>query len=248
MLISPPASRLLILLLLLCAGITAGSAQAGPVPSEWWPEVEKLQEILVKEQWKRAYNVADKLAEEVREGAWHHPDLGRVLAEIDFSQAIAAAWMDRDDEAVWLWHTALSLDRSLAERDLTAHGKAGRLLIEFPLRKHREVPTGWKVARAPFDRSFSPPKEPKDVPLAVLANSGAVRERPHSFRVEVLIDTEGRPRFPAVLSTSLHPILIEAALRHLHSMPPWTPAHLGGEPTPLLFDIEMSYRVAGRGR
>ena len=240
----------LVLLLLLCiAGrVPTSLAQASPTPSEWWPQVEKLQEILGKEQWKRAYNTAEKLGGEVREGAWHHPDLGRVLAEIDFCQAIAAAWMDQDEEAVWLWHTALSLDRSLAGRDLAPYGKAGRLLIEFPLRKHREVPAGWKVARPPFDRSFAPPKEPKDAPLAVLANTGAARERPHPVRAEVLIDTEGRPRFPVVLSPDLHPILVDAALRYLHAMPPWTPARLDGGPTAILFDIEMSYRVAGRGR
>ena len=239
------AVRLFIPILLIALLLPTVSA-AQTASSDWWPEVEKLRETLPKERWKRVHKDAEALSAEVRSGSWHHPDLGRVLAEIAFCQAVAAAYLDLNDEAVWLWHLTLILNPRLQSRDLSAYNKAAKLFYEFPPRRLGEVPDGIRVAQSPFDRTFKAPREPKDAVIPLLRNSGAARARPHPFRAEVVLDTSGRPRWPVVLSTDLHPILIDASLRHVGGMPAWKPAELAGGPVALLYRIEMAFRVNER--
>ncbi|MCP4655591.1 MAG: hypothetical protein GY856_09255 [bacterium] len=210
--------------------------------SKWWPEVRKIDEQLRKQRWKISLRKLAKLEETVLDESWYGPDLHRVLAELALFQAIAGANLRHDRQAVWYWHIATNLDSRVRDRDLAPYGRAGKLLYEFPLRARGKVPVGFENRESPPGHPFKPPILP-DVPMpTILFNSAAVRERAGDFRVEVIVDKEGRLHHPVVLSTYLHPVLNYAALRWLGDLPPAEPRRIDGEPTDSLYEVTIVFR------
>jgi len=226
--------------LLILFSLTASLSTAGE--SKWWPEVRKIDEQLRQHRWKFALRKQVKLEEKVLDESWYGPDLHRVLAELALFRAIADANLRRDREAIWYWHIASNLDARIRDRDLAPYGRAGKLLYEFPLRALGEVPVGFENREPWPGHPVKPPLLP-DVPMpTLLFNAAAVRDRAGDFRVEVIVDKQGRLHHPVVVSTYLHPVLNYAALRWLCDLPLAEPQRIAGEPTDTLFQVTIRFR------
>ena len=169
-------------------------------------------------RWKYARKSAKKLADRILKEAWSDRELKAVLAELALYQAIAEANLDDRDDAIWHWHTALNLEPKIARRDFSGYGKAGRLFIEFPLRKRGEIPPGFQDPAASPSR---PPTTPIPPPMTIptlLNNNGSIRQPSGNFEVEIVVDSGGELHQPVVISGHLHPIVIyclsRVAARH----------------------------------
>ncbi len=232
------SSAILILLLL-----SASPSPADVVNnSEWKSDLESLEESLRAHKWKPARRAAQKLGKKVMNKSWYGPNLDKVLAEAALAQAIAGANLGDDGEAVWYWHVAINLNHRIRDRDLGPYGRAGKLLYEFPLRAHGEVPVGFENReRGPLNPSH-PPKVPDVGVPTFIINLAGVETRQGDFHVEVIVDKEGRLHHPVVESTYLHPILIYAVLDWLARVPPFEPRRFfEGGASDSLYDISMDF-------
>jgi|GEM_PF-4832029 len=240
---------LVLVCLLLAGSPSVGAPSAGAAgPSAWWPEVADLDAALGAGKWKRVAKQAPRLAREVTARSWFHPDLRRIFGELALDEALAAANLNRDAHAVWMWHTAQNIDPSLRDRDLRPYGRAAKLLYEHPLRAPGEVPFRWRGApQGPLrGTSLVLPKEKPGVDPPVIMYSAAVkteRSVTRPVRVELIYDRQGVPHQPiAVFPPDVHPALLWAVLR---SIPDRVvdPARLNGETIPFLTTVEYVLRV-----
>lgn len=231
--------RSLLILCLLGTCWAPAFAQRGT--SEWGPELRKVQDVLAEQKWKLAKTKARKLAKKVAGSSWYGPDLGQVLAELDFAHAVADANLGNDREAIWYWHIACNLDFRLRRRDLAPYGEAAKLLSEFPLRRRGEVPPGFVVPESSPLVPETPPQKPDYEPPVILNNTAAAQDRPPDAHVEVVIDKEGRLHQPVMVSDYLHPILIHAVLEWLFDFPPCEPRRIQDEPVATLFTFTVAF-------
>lgn len=230
-------------------GSSPVSAQVGVKASPWWEEMKRMEGNLRAGQWKRVAKAAPKLARNMTEHSWYHPDLRKLFAEVSLYEAIAAANLDRDAHAIWMWHIAQNLHRDIRDRDLAPYGRAAKLLYEHPLRARGEVPFRWRdMPRGPIQgTSFTPPRHDDSGDKPVVLSSTAVEtERRSTLRpvhVELIYDREGRPNHPVVtFPPDVHPAVLWAVVRYVPHRKTEA-ARLDGRPVPYLLTIEHSFEV-----
>lgn len=238
---------------LLIAGWTlAAQAMAGAddrrahvAASTWWPQVEKVRGAIEAGRWKAAAKQGKRLEDEVLRRSWHGSELLEVLTEVAFLQALAQANLNQDRLAVWYWHTAINLDFRVVKRDLTPYGRAARLLLEFPLREQGTVPAGFDPPVSAASAKVEPAQWPDmNVTPTILNNTGAALEHHGDFHVEVIVDDQGRPHQPVVISRHLHPVIIYGSLRFLFQLPPFKPPRINGQPGDLKMALRLQFHVS----
>ena len=212
--------------------------------SDWWPQVELIDGSLRNGKWKYARKNAKNLGKTIITEAWNDRELSAILAELALYQAIAEANLDRRGDAIWHWYTALNLDGGIASRDFTPYGNAGRLFIEFPLRKRGEMPPGFKDTADEFTGSTAIPQAPEANMPNLLNNTGANRQGSGNFEVELVVDNRGDLHQPVVISRHLHPIVIYASLEWLHNMPAFEPARIGERAVSTLYPLIVEFHVS----
>ena len=220
--------------------LASTTAEAGPrhFGGDWEHELEEVDEKLRAGKWKAGHRGARKLAEEILFHGWHDRQLKRILAEVGFFRAAAAANLGRKDEALWYWYVAQNVDRRIREKDLSPYGEASKLLREFPLRRKGTAPPSFGVVeprygrftRAVLDKEWSP---------VIPNNMAAQEERPGDVHVELIVDRNGQPHHPVML-THLHPVVTYGILDALFVMPRLEPARDSGEPVASLFKYVIS--------
>ncbi len=223
----------------------AQSSRDHVAPSAWRPPLGKIEEAVVQGRWKAAAKQGNRLEEEVLSRSWHGSELRPVLTELAFLQALAHANLDDDRLAVWYWHMAINLDFRVAQRDLTSYGRAARLLLEHPLRRKGVVPAGFDPPPSSPTVKIVPAQLPqRHAKPIILNNTGAALEHHGDFHVELIIDAQGRPHQPVVISSHLHPVIIYASLKFLFTAPPFVPATFDGQPGDLRMVIRLQFEVS----
>lgn len=212
--------------------------------SKWLPELESVEETVRAGRWKAGRRQAERLAQEVLGSSWFGPDLRKVLARLAFLQAVAEANLGNDRVAIWTWHIACNLDFRLRTTDFTPWGEAGDLLLEHPLRERGTLPVLFDPpashGQGPIDR----PQWPRNpVTPTILNNTGAAQEHQGDFEVEVIIDEQGHPHHPVVISTHIHPVITVATLRAMLAMRPFDPGTVAGEPRDMITRVRVQYHV-----
>ncbi len=224
-------------------------AQTGVEASAWWEEMKEMDQDLLAGKWKKVAKEAPKLARNMTEHSWYHPDLTKLFAEVSLYEAIAAANLNKDAHAIWLWHIAQNLFRDIRDRDLVPYGRAAKLLYEHPLRARGEVPFRWRgMPQGPLrGTSFAPPRHDDSGDKPVVLSSTAVQiDRRSVLRpvhVEVIYDREGRPHQPVVtFPPDVHPAVTWAVVRFIPTRKT-EPAHLDGKTIPFMMTIEYHFEV-----
>lgn len=219
----------------------AAMAQAGYQGSRWWDEVKRIDRMLESGSWKRALRVLDRQVPEILRLSWSEPDLDRVLGRLALQRAIANANLGNENDALWYWHTAQNLDKSIADTDLAPYGKAAALFASHPLRQPGAVPAGRDVKRSPFFASgVTPPRaQARDDVPTVLENTAARDQYVAPVRVEVIIDAQGRLQQPVVEAPAIHhPAVLYGTLETIRSWS-YDPATQDGKPVDCLYEVEM---------
>ncbi len=215
-------------------------ARPGYQRSRWWDDLERCDHRLRDARWKRGLQCVDRLRKQVSETSWYEPDLGAVLGNLELQRAIAEANLGRDDDAIWDWHEALSLDRGVAETDLAPYGKAADLLHTHPLRRRGEYPEGYHAPEIVLTKSdYRPPVQKERPPTVGHLNSAALGKHLPPVQLEVLFDAQGVPHQPVLLSDWSHPVTVYWALETLRASPPASPALLDGKPVAALALVEL---------
>lgn len=244
-------------LLALCSAVSVMTPPASGqssrdhvAPSAWRPRLEKIEQAVDQGRWKAAAKQGKRLEEEALSRSWHGPELRPVLTELAFLQALAHANLTdpraaSERLAVWYWHTAINLDFRVAQRDLTPYGRAARLLLEHPLRREGTIPAGFDPAPSASTVKVVPAQLPqRHAKPIILNNTGAALEHHGDFHVELIIDEQGRPHQPVVISSHLHPVIIYASLKFLLTSPPFVPALYDGRPGDIRMALRLQFEVS----
>ncbi len=243
----PPIRSITLSVIFLFVGLIAtppgALGERRPLGPEWREEVAKVDAKIRDGNWKAGGRKAHKLAEEVITEAWFGQGLREILAELAFLQAVAAANLGERDKAIWYWHIAWNVDPKIRDHDLAPYGAAGKLLREFPLRRRGEAPPAYRVVDPGICPTCNFPRLAEKWDPAIPPNAAKVAravEAQSMMRVEIIIDREGKPLHPVVLSRHMHPVAIYGALESLRTLPNFTPAHNYGEAVDTLWKFRMN--------
>jgi len=230
---------------------SSASGSSGPRSyrrtSDWWLQVELIDGSLRNGKWKYARKNAKNLGKRVLREAWNDRELAAILAELALYQAIAEANLDRRDDAIWHWHTALNLVAGIANRDFSDYGDAGRLFVEFPLRTRGEMPPGFQNPAPDNPGLVTMPRPPNAEMPTLLNNTGANKQGSGDFEVDLVVDDRGDLHQPVVISRHLHPIVIYATLEWLHGMPAFGPALFQDRPVSAVSPLVVGFQISPYG-
>ena len=211
----PTAARGSALAAALVALLTAGWAPAtaaggGLEPTTRWdPKLDALEAKIEAGKHGPAVRSGQRIvARMIGEAAGFEGSprpLARALALLAFAEAGAG----REREAAWHWHASRALDRRAAPREPARFGEAAARLAAQEVRRAGQAAAG----------AGSPPaarRQPYPVEQALEAAfdfSRYARGRvPPAVSIEVLVDREGRPHQPVLVTPSRYPGFASAAL------------------------------------
>jgi TonB family protein len=211
----------------------AGDHTGGPPPGSPANKVGLAPRFIETDAQLRQANWAAALAElraqEPRLAA--NPEYrGEWLARL----ALVEAGSGQSDQALWHWAVAQDLSSDLfTAEELRAFGAAGELLAGRPRRQPGEAPAGMSIER-PGPGVQSAVKTQGELPQLA---PGAWDPR-QWLHLEILVDAQGRPRDPVVLSARSG----EVAYRALEAMRGWSfePAKKDGQPVAMLYSLVVN--------
>lgn len=239
--------------LLLCIlGLTPGAAwsqaETTDTVTDWNNRLQSTRTHLIAGEHQKALDLAEPLLNEMMNSIQSGPGAARSLALTVLSRALAKAGLGDMEAALWDWHTARALDRSIREMDLTPFGAAGEAL-----KSSAPIPRDEKAEKALEEQKAgdSPRKASKDrvEPPKVLASRapkypGALRDLCAQGVVELesIIDQEGRLRVPGVKSPEANPVMALAALDAIRTWR-FEPARFKGEPVNVYYTLTVNFKT-----
>ncbi len=164
------------------------------VPVTFEDPLAGIDAQLRRQEWLPARAAALELIEKTRTRL-----VGSELAGPVSRLALAEAGWGQEEAAAWHWHVAQNLDRSiLSTQDLASFGAAGEMLARHPLRPAGAAPAGLAVFEPEDSQVRAGRRLQGEIPK--LTQDIAVLPVPKSLRVQVVVDSEGRPSEPVVLA------------------------------------------------
>jgi len=175
----------------LAATTAVPAGQSVERSERWSAALAETQSVLESGDAKRARRMLAALLRDVldtpRPSEESDERLGQVLTQL----ALAEAGDGAAEDAIWHWHIAQNVDRSVAHSDLSRYGGSGATLLANVL-----APAPTKCAQppgAPSSPTIRERGEPKRPKAAVTAGLGGI------VIVQVEVDANGRPVRPQVL-------------------------------------------------
>jgi len=148
-------------------------------------------------------------------------------------KALALAGLGRNDEALWQWHTAISLYPAVERSDMTEYGPPGTFLAQHPpVSRPEPIPPGAHVTPVKMTKHVEPRFPSQSVNARV--------EGP--ITVEVIIGLDGKPRSPRVIDTLGAPMLGYATAEAVRQWQ-FEPAVVDGKPIEVLYRLTVAYKV-----
>jgi TonB family protein len=223
-----------------------------PLKEKWLAALKETDQMLRAHQWEAAAKRGRKAGEEIVNLAGAGDSPAYSLAVVDVFRAIAEAELGHQEEAEWLWESALNLFPDVAKTDLSPYGKKAlelrRLTLREPNRKmERELLDRMKGKDGeevfnPSDAKVEPPRivhqtrpeYPKA--LRLLLSQGRVA-------VSSVIGKDGRPRQPVIVDAQGG----GASMRYvaLETVGQWRfePARLDGQPVAVYYVLTISFKI-----
>jgi hypothetical protein len=129
------AARVLVLVLAFAA--TAHAQRVGPLnhTKRWNMKLKESSRLLKSGDHAGSLKIVDRVIREMIDELGPGDAAIRAFGIVLSHKALALAGLGREADALWYWHTVLSLYPSFRQSDLSAFGKAGALLTS-----NRDVP------------------------------------------------------------------------------------------------------------
>lgn len=220
----------------------AVSAMAGnyddEIRREWGEKIKQSSDALQHGDYKRSLRIADRLINEMEEMLGPGDSSAQVFGIVVTHKALANVGLGNQNDALWYWHTALSLFPRLQEADLSMFGEAGRFLKEHP----PEPPAGLAETKpvTPQTQNVTAPRllkrvDPRYPRGANEFDVGGI------LIVEVVIKKDGNVTTPRVRKALPAPTLSYAALEAIKQWR-FEPGRIGGEPVDVLFNLTVNFK------
>jgi len=223
---------------LFCLGwlTLSGTAGAeGPDPRKWPPLLADSATNLKAGKYEKALAVLKRLTVEMLDVLADQKDAGNTFGVVLTQRAIAEAGLGRQEEALWLWHTALSVQPNLVDSDLSPFGAPAAFLKQNLIVRPPKAETSGVGAVHPVVTKSRNPKYPDGAYAAGLVGT---------IEIEVEVDTRGMARAPRVIKAPRGPTFVFAAFEAIKDWR-FTPGSVGGEPVPVVLVIEFSFSKVG---
>ncbi|HEX9945877.1 MAG TPA: energy transducer TonB [Thermoanaerobaculia bacterium] len=229
--------------LLLLAGALPLSGGPSP-PEQWAMHLKEVGQKLRAQQWEEAEKQVLRVADQIVERTGTGQGAAYFLAVASALQAIAESGLRREEEADWHWDMALNLFPDIAKTDLSPYSPSADRFKTRQLRSadpDRTSPQAVEAAKQDaIKKDIQPPRiirqaRPKfPEGLRQMGVSG-------NLAVETIIDRDGVPRQPLVLSTQgVGPAMKYAALEALRQWR-FEPARLEGEPVKVYYVLTINF-------
>ena len=225
-----------------------------PVGIERPEVVERWQERLTESElaleggeWKEAKRSIERVLSEMCDRIEGGAGAARLLGTATLLRSLAEAGLDDKAAANWDFNAAQVLVPEFSKVDLSRFGAAGSLLEpwRFPTKSSAEDETeGGSEEEASDDAGLKekliPPKKIRTPrPKYPFGKYQACVDGP--IIVQVIIDEEGMPTQPRLLTTQ-DPTLGFAAMEALRNWR-FKPARLGGEPVSVYYNLTVNFKL-----
>jgi TonB family protein len=241
--------RALVLVLLFAATAQAQRGGSLNYPQRWNMKLEESSRLLESGDHAGSLKIADRVIREMIDELGPGDAATRAFGFVLTHKALALAGLGRESDALWYWHTVLSLYPSIRKNDLSTFGAGGELLAS-----NREVPTHDGLLRfsddgslldalggpLPADPTITPPKIRRqvipDYPDGALAFG--VRG---AFIIEMKLDQKGVLSAPRIVKALPAPTLTYVVVDALRK---WKidPARRNGQPIDAILTLTVQYR------
>jgi TonB family protein len=212
-----------------------------PTVARWKNQLDESAAALTKGEHGRSLRIANGLIEDMVNRLGPGEGSTEIFGLALTHKALASAGLGRHDDALWHWHSVLSLYPAYANRDLSAYGSAGRFLME-----NRSV-------RSPSTSSFDPKKAAPGTMANATPPKLKKRVNPRYpagaqhfgvgglLVVEVIITPEGKVTAPVLVKTLPAPTLSYVALEAVRQWR-FEPGRIDGVVKPVIFNLTLNYK------
>ena len=200
----------------------------------WSKRMAETEASLKEENYERALKLANRTVSEMVERLGPGEASTELFGIALTHKALAHAGLGENDEAIWYWHTVVSLYPKAAERDISVFGDPARLLGE-----NREPPS--------IASPVSPDDDTIDPPKLVKRRKPKFPHGAHYYGVsgelvvEVIVTADGKVRSPRVVTPLPAATLSYAALEAVKRWQ-FEPARVGSTPVDVVFNLTVNYK------
>lgn len=228
--------------LLLGLASNAGADESATVVAEWTARLQTAATDLRQSRFATARDTTDAVLREMLDQIASGDGAGALLALPIVLRAVAESGLDRTDDALWDWQTAVALNPEVARLSLGDYGDAGRGLAER-VRAEARSGRGSEPARTRGDQPIDPPV--KIVSPAVTYPAAARFSCRHGdLVVRVRIDPDGVLRRPRVERDPGNAALLVAGLEALRYTR-YRPGSRGGVPVAVSLVTTVRFQIPG---
>ncbi|MDP9191413.1 MAG: energy transducer TonB [Acidobacteriota bacterium] len=231
-------NRAALLLVLTISLASAVDAQDFTI-ARWNHQLTQSTKLLTSGKHAAALKIAERVIREMIGQLGSGEAATRAFGIVVSHKALALAGLGREEDALWYWHSVLTLYPALAQSDLSTFGEAGAFLAA-----HREP-------RPPADMPEGLQEKPPDVNVQVPKLLRRVNpEYPAgalslgasgTLIVEVMITKDGKVTAPRVVEPLPAPTMSYTALEALRRWR-FEPGRLNGEPVDVILDLTVSFK------
>jgi TonB family protein len=211
-----------------------------PDLGEIWRDRTAQSAALLKEgKYRQSLKITKGLLADMVEHLGPGSAESEVLAVVLAHRALAEAGLHQEDDALWDWHAACSLNAKVAQSDTSVFGEPGAFL-----KAHPPAPPLAREGTTAF--SAAPPNV--TYPKVIKRREPSFPRGAQSFGeegvliLEVTVDRDGVPHSPRILKALPAPTFTYVALE---AMRHWrfTPATLDGQPVEFTFDLTVKFHL-----
>jgi TonB family protein len=222
----------------LAAMVVFGSFEAqaaAPLAVRWKELIAESSDALKARDHAKSLKISQTVIKQMMSALGPGDAATEVFSVVLTHKALALAGLGRQDEALWWWHSALSMHPRMANADLSIYHEAGQFLASRRERGEAGGPPAKSMTadvQAPRLKKKVAPQFPGGAQYFGVAGM---------LTLEVIITKDGRLHSPKILKDLQAPTLSYAALDAVRQWK-FEPGKLGGQPVDVVFTLTINYK------
>ncbi len=216
--------------------------------NDWKEKLDTSAAALLKGDYEGSLKITERLIDDMVHALGPGPAATEFFTLTLAHKALAEAGLGRNEDALWDWHSVLTIEPKFKAQRLQEFGAPGKFLMDnsvvrlpvqpdAPVKKQRG--SGFGVSVSPGYDDAVPPRLKKRVNPR--RTDGAWHFGSAGMVVaEVVIDEKGAVTAPILVERVAAPTLNYVALEALRQWE-FEPATVKGKPVPTVFTLSMSF-------